>query len=101
MRMLLLPLTFTSLSQFAHVIGNRNCKLLFPGNWLSRFNHAVTLAEYFHLTNYFLKVSVLILTYLQPCCVVIKANVSYTAEHQNQRSMHLNGKNTIAQAGAR
>lgn len=92
MRMLLLRLTFASLSQFAQVIGNLNCKLLFPLHWLSSFNHLVTLAENFHLTNYFLKVSVLILTYLQPCCVVTKANVIHRAERHKRKSTHLNEK---------
>lgn len=91
MRMLLLPLTFTSLSQSPQVIGNRSCKLFFPGNWLFIFNN-LTLAENFHLPNNFLKVSVLILMYLQCCCVVIKAKISHTAEHHKPKSMHLNGK---------
>lgn len=90
--MLLLPLTCTSLSQSPQVIGNSNCKLFYPGNWFSFSNNLVTLAENFHLQNYFLKVSVLILTYLQHRCVVIKANISHTPKHHKPKSMHLNGK---------
>lgn len=92
MTMLLLPLTFTSLSPSPLIIDNHNCLLFSPGDCFSIFNNLATLAEIFHLQKLFLKGSVLILTYLQHCCVVIRAKVSPTPEHPKPKSTRLNGK---------
>lgn len=55
MTMLLLPLTFTSLSPSPLIIDNCNCQLFSPGDSFSIFNNLVTLAEIFHLQKLFLK----------------------------------------------
>lgn len=55
MTMLLLPLTFTSLSPSPLIIDNHNCLLFSPGDCFSIFNNLATLAEIFHLQKLFLK----------------------------------------------